>query len=72
MTLDDELSKAGVMKSGTTPEELAGAISSVLSWGDNDYGTVSQTARRFAEETFSFEAVGSSLESIYKRAVYGS
>jgi 1,4-alpha-glucan branching enzyme len=72
MTLDEELSKVGVVKSGTTPEELAEAISSVLSWGDNDYGRVSQTARRFAEETFSFEAVGSSLESIYKQAVYGS
>jgi glycosyltransferase involved in cell wall biosynthesis len=72
MTLDRELSDVGVLRAPGNGDSLGDAISAVLSWDEARYGQVSRAARGYAESTFSFEAVGGKLESIYKGAISGA
>jgi len=69
MTLDKELSSFGVLKAGDGEDSLSETISTVLSWDETRYGQVSTSARQYAERKFSYEAVGSQLESIYKEVI---
>ncbi len=65
MTLDEELAKFGVLQAGMNGAALGTAISSVLDWKETRYDEVSRAARAYAEQNFSFEAVGAALESVY-------
>ncbi len=69
MTLDDELARFGTLEVGKNGPSLGEAISAILQWDDTRYDQVSKSARRFAEERFSLEAVGARLEAAYGAAL---
>jgi glycosyltransferase involved in cell wall biosynthesis len=69
MTLDEELSRFGVIEAGGGGGSLADAVGEPLSWDDERYSEVSLSARRYAEQKFSLEAVGTQLERVYMHAI---
>jgi len=69
MTLDPDLDKYGVHKAGFNPTELAQAVKEILSLTEEEYSTLSASARKYVEERCSRKIVASETENLYRHLI---